>query len=163
MPFRKWLPWLALASVVLGAASTLLSLQSSPALLKQIARRRMDMAQLQELQRRQAGDRRALDAYEKLESRTAPALKFLAAKAGLQPAPQIRQRDDQPAAGGWTLRSVEMQFEPAKMAAVASFIQMAGEGRPPWRLVECSLTAAGPQPGMARINLAMETLEKKAP
>jgi heme exporter protein D len=163
MRFNKTLPWIALASVILGLATMMYSLHATPALLKQISRRQADIAQLQSLQQQRAENRSAIQLYEQLSTKKAVPLKDLAASAGLPSAPEVRLRDDAPAAGGWIVRSADVQFESIRLADLAHFLKIAQNSRPPWRLRECTLTAVGSAPGEARASLAMETLEKKSP
>ncbi len=160
---REMLPLLAGAALFAGLALTLWAGVKTPAWLGQMARRQADHSKLLDLQAQAQTSRSALELFETLPSKKAPPLKELVSQAGITSAPDIRPREDSPAAEGWTVRSSELSFEQVRLADLARLIKLAAQARPPWRLRECVITASEQAPGDGRVTLALETLEKTAP
>lgn len=160
-PFR--LLWASLAVFAAGLFLTVQSTLTWPRSARQLRGRIATLEQLRELERAQGHDEEAVALFDRLPAKKPLALNELAAELlpGVQSS--IRLRESRPAAAGWTVRNVEASFENVRLADLSRFLEraLAASDRPPWRLVECSITAS-PQggAGTGRASLTLEALEK---
>lgn len=156
-PYLRW--WYALA-LLLGVVAVGLTVQTAtgtPRALAQLARRHGDLLQLHGLAERHAGTRRAVQTFE-----AAPAgvTDLVAWCAGSWPAlkPEITEREVRPLQPGWAVRRVDVRLADATLAEVGQLMAGVEALRPPWRVVDLQLEAAGGEPGRGRAGLVLETV-----
>ncbi len=166
----KRYPPLPIAAGVVLATGLLLTLQSAlvaPEQFRILRKRTDDLRQLRELQGATAKDRSAIAQFDQLPTRSPAPLADLAKSALSNTAAHLRLRESRPALAGWTVQSVEVSFDSARLADVSHFLALAEEQpaearnrRPPWRLKEITVSASEQTPGVGRATLVLEALEK---
>jgi hypothetical protein len=152
---------LAAVACALGIVLTADSFIQTPPFADVMKRKYADLDRLLALQRDRARDLAAIDAFNQLPAKTPTPLAELANAALPGNHPAIHQRETRPAAGGWSIRSVEVSFDSVKLSDLARFLAKAEEARPPWRLAEFNATALEQSPASARISVVLEALEKR--
>ncbi|TAN39214.1 MAG: hypothetical protein EPN23_00385 [Verrucomicrobia bacterium] len=156
---QLWLGAAALA-VTLGVALALHALSTLSDDLRRIERKAGDLATLQKIAADWRANQQAVQPFEALASKQPMPLAELFAQHVPGVTPSIRQREARPALAGWQARRTEVKGE-APLADLVQFLRAAADARPPWQLVEFDLTAAERAPGVARVTLVLEALEKK--
>jgi hypothetical protein len=148
------------AACLAAAALTLQSIYTAPATARRLRRKAADLELLRGLAADQVRNAAAIAMFEALPSKTPPPLGELVNTAVPGARYNLRLKESRPAQAGWSVRSIEISFEELKLSDLATFLERAENKRPPWRLVECSLTASGESPGRGRAVLVLEGLEK---
>jgi hypothetical protein len=151
---------LGIAVCATAVLMTLQSLLAAPASVRHLRKKNEDVEALRSLREDQARSEAAIDLFEKLPSRTPPPLGELVNIAMPGARYNLRLKESRPAPFGWMVRSVELSFEDLPLASLAPFLERAENRRPPWRLVECHLTASDQAPGRGRAVLVLEGIEK---
>ncbi len=154
------LPGAAAAACIAAVALTAQSLYTAPAAARQLRRKAADLELLRALAADQVRNEAAIAMFEALPSKTPPPLGELVNTSVPGARYNLRLKESRPAKAGWSVRSIEISFEDARLADLAPFLERAGSRRPPWRLVACDLTASGESPGRGRAVLVLEGLEK---
>ena len=157
----KIIGWTAAVVLLAGVAATVQTVRATPEKTRQLERKIADLGRLRTWQAEHLDDLAALQPFEALKSPTPVSLADLAKKSFTDARPDVRFREARPAAGGWRVNTADVLLEKVRMADVSLFILAAENQRPPWKLVECSMTADGPSPGYGRAVLVFEALEKK--
>ncbi|MCX7007357.1 MAG: hypothetical protein NTY53_08935 [Kiritimatiellaeota bacterium] len=157
MQIRQGLALTVLAGGLVLALYTLSTLSDA---LHKLDRKTADLATLKRLAVDWHSSQQALAPFEALATKQPPSLTELAAKTLPGITPNIRQRESQAAANGWSVRRMEMKFD-APSAVLGNFLAAAEAARPPWRLVEFDLVAGVPAPDSVRATFLLEALEKK--
>ena len=157
----KALHGVALAVLALGVALTVQSIRTTPQKVRQFKRKAADLVHLADLQRGRLRDQAAMGMFEKLSSKKPVSIAELA-KSYASLRPDIRLREAKPAAGDWVVRSADVTCEGAKLSDAALLILTLENQRPPWKLIECGITAGDQGAGYGRASLVFEALEKKS-
>ena len=152
---------LAAVACGVGIVLTVDSIFQAPQYADVMKRKYADLDRLLALQRGGTRDLAAIDAFNQLSPKTPTPLADLASSALPGSRPAIHQRETRPAAGGWSVRSMEVSFDSVKLADLSRFLAKAEESRPPWRLAEFNATALEQAPASARISVVLEALEKR--
>ena len=157
----KIIAWAAMAALLAGVAATVQSVRATPEKTRQLERKVADLGRLRKWQEERQDHLAALQPFEALKSPSPVLLADLAKKSFADARPDVRFREARPAADGWRVNTADVLLEKVRMADVSLFILAAENQRPPWKLVECSMTAGEQSPGYGRAVLVFEALEKK--
>ena len=158
----KIIGWTAAAVLLAGVAATVQTVRATPEKTRQLERKTVDLGRLRAWQEEHLDDLAALQPFEGLKSTEPVSLADLAKKSFADARPDLRFRESRPAAGGWRVDTADVLLEKVRMAEVSLFVLAAENQRPPWKLVECSMTAGEQAPGYGRAVLVFEALEKKS-
>ena len=158
----KIIGWTAAVVLLAGVAATVQSVRATPEKTRQLERKVADLGRLRKWQAEHLDDLAALQPFETLKSREPVSLADLARKSFADARPDLRFRESRPAAGGWRVNTADVLLEKVRLPEVSLFVLAAENQRPPWKLVECSVTASGQSPGYGRAVLVFEALEKKS-
>mgnify|MGYP001766342341 CR=1 FL=1 len=153
----------SLAVFAAGVFLTAQSVLTWPSCSRQVRGRLATLDQLRELERGLGRDEEAVAIFAKLPVKRPAALDDLVADGFPGVSSSVRQRESRPAAAGWTVRSMDISLEGARLADLSRFLEkaLASGERPPWRLVECGVTASAQgAAGTGRVSLTLEALEK---
>ncbi len=158
----KVIGWIAAVVLLAGVAATVQSVRATPEKTRQLERKVTDLGRLRKWQTEHLDDLAALGPFEALKSREPVSLADLAKKSFTETRPDLRFRESRPAAGGYRVNTADVLLEKVRLAEVSLFVLAAENQRPPWKLVECSMTASEQAPGYGRAVLVFEALEKKS-
>ena len=158
----KIIGWTAAAVLLAGVAATVQTVRATPEKTRQLERKTVDLGRLRAWQEEHLDDLAALQPFEGLKSTEPVSLADLAKKSFADARPDLRFRESRPAAGGWRVDTADVLLEKVRMAEVSLFVLAAENQRPPWKLVECSMTAGEQAPGYGRAVLAIDAVGKKS-
>lgn len=148
---------LAFGLAVAALGLTVQTLRNSPRALAQLARQHGDLLQLHGLAERHAHTRRAVQAFEAAPDGVTNLVAWGAERwPALQP--EVSEREVRPLRPGWAVRRVDVRLADATLAEVGSFLAGLEALRPPWRVVDLQLEAAGGEPGRGRAGVVLETV-----
>lgn len=74
----------------------------------------------------------------------------------------VRSTESRPAVPGWTLHKVNVDLTDLSGSELGRWLEAAAAAKPPWAVVECTLTAAPVQGRLAKAGLVMEAVERDA-
>lgn len=153
---------LAGVSLVAGLLLTVRSLGTIPRTLELWERKASDIKALYALQTQAERNRRILNGYSDYPS--APvSLETLTRTVLPDRGLTVRITESLPCVPGWTLRKVSVELTDIAGDDLEKWLQAGAAARPPWAVVECTLTAA-PVPGrLSKAALVMETVERPSP
>jgi hypothetical protein len=98
----------------------------------------------------------AMRVFEGLSNTSPVPLADLCHAAVSNTTPEIRERESRNLVSGWTLQQMEVVFSEVNLNLIPGFLQAAEIQRPPWRLVECTLTSSRRADGLGRAVLVLE-------
>ncbi len=161
MKKAKNLSFLYPAAGLLAVVAIWLTARTASGILRdvgQLARRRSDLIQLQGLAERQA---RQQSAFQTVAASGGTPVDLATWLREQQPALafDISNRESVSLREGWSVRRVDARLADATLADISSLLTRLESLRPPWRLVEVTLTA-GASPGRGRVALLLETLAR---
>jgi hypothetical protein len=146
--------------LAVGVILTAGTLARHAELARKLDRRAADAVRLERLFAEAGRSRAALEAYEDLGNRRPADLARLVDAAWPGGTAEIRESSPEPAIEGWRIRRAHVILPAAAPAQVGRLVESAADGRPPWILRECSVTALRELPGLARIVMVFEALEQ---
>ena len=126
--------------------------------MAQLKRQAADCEKLLDFAAREQRLAAAKEAYAGMDRKRAVPLADLVRSALPDSHVDVRPRDSAPLADGWSLRSADVTLDDASFADAGKLMVEAARVRPPWRVVECSVTP-GARPGAGRVSLMMEAIE----
>jgi hypothetical protein len=145
----------SLAVFAAGLFLTAQSVLTWPSAARQLRGRIATLEQLRALEGGLGRDDEAVAMFDKLPVKRPAALDDLAARCFPGVQSSIRQRESRPAAAGWTVRSMDVALEGARLADLSRFLEEALAGG------EFGITtSAQGNPGTGRVSLTLEALEK---
>lgn len=149
----------AAAVAAAGILSALLILSDRPRVRELWLRRSHDLQTLQALEARAHRLQEVLQGYEHFPA-TARPLEELARETVPHARLLIRNTEIRPSQPGWQIRKCTLEFTGLQGDELGRWITACNACRPPWALVECTLTS-GPVTGqLAHAVLALETAER---
>lgn len=155
----------ALALCALGLLLTLRAIRLTPSGEDQIRRKLADLEQVRWLQAEQARREAAVAFFDRLPVKSPIPMRELVGRVIGGAPPALHAKEARRAVAGWVVRSVELTFDQIALPDISRLVLAArGEGdRPPWRLVDCQITASEQGPDYGRATLEFEALEKSLP
>ena len=72
----------------------------------------------------------------------------------------IQEPQSRPTIEGWAVRRIEVIFNEIELKKLADFLVRAESQRPPWRLVEGSISSLSNSGGSGRVSIVLEALDK---
>jgi len=149
----------AIAACVVGVVLTVQSARATPEAAAQLKRKAVDYGRLLALaggQDKLAAAKRVFDGLDR--KRAVPIADLVQSELpGVRA--EVRPRDAAPLVDGWSLRSADVTLEDVDFAVVSRLLVAAAATRPPWRPAEIAVTASD-RPGVGRVSLMMEAVEK---
>lgn len=150
----------ALAVFLAGILTSIVTIRQNLVLSEKIRNKKETLSQLAAIKQTRDRHQAALRVFEALSNAAPAALANLGRAAVTNATPEIRERESRNLAAGWTLRQMEVVFSEVDLNQVPCFLHMAEQGRPPWRLVECTLASSRQADGLGRAVLILEAAEK---
>ena len=150
---------IAYALTGLSLLITARTLTSLPQRLAQVARRHGDVLQLQGLAERNAVNESAVKAFAETGDGVTDLSGWLREKwPGWSI--DVQERETVPLRPGWSAHRVDVRLADATLADAGRLWTSLEALRPPWRVVECQVTASEPIPGRGRMTLVVETVKR---
>ena len=147
-------------AISLAAAALWLSahnLANIPVRLAQLVRRHGDVLQLEGLVSKSEADRAAFAAVAATTNQPPDPEGWIRLRL---PGVELEVHDRETVAlrPGWTVRRVDVLLPDIELATLGQLLASAEGLRPPWRTVECQITAREGVPGRGRVALVWEGL-----
>lgn len=143
-----------------GLALSAGTLARGVSLRRKLERREAESARLQRLYEEAGRLRGAVQSYEELGAGGPVELAGLVDAAWPGVVAEVREGAAEPLGGGWRIRRAHVMVAAGSPRGIGRLAEAAGASRPPWTLVECAVTALKEQPGLARVALLFEAIEK---
>ncbi|MBU4198470.1 MAG: hypothetical protein KKG09_08820 [Verrucomicrobia bacterium] len=152
----------ATLALIAGIGLTVASLRQATSLAQSLRGRVAVVAELQAMERAKDRYSAAVRRFEALSNTAPVSLSGLAAATVTNATPDIREIESKPLDQGWVLIRSEVIFNDLNLDQLPAFAHAVESQRPPWRLVECSITASTQTDGFGRVVLILEALSKQA-
>lgn len=150
-------------TIAIGLVLAVLTVREHPADSRKLRKRLEVLEQLESLRQEQARRNAAVQTFTAIGyAATAPLADLAAAQLTNTP-PEIKEHDARALTNGWTVRQADVVFNEVNLAGLPGFLHAAETQRPPWRLVECHITASRQRDGQGRVALTMETVSRRSP
>ena len=152
-----------LTTIVFVAALVLTwqSIRITPQDIAHLQRKQADHHQLLSIEEQHRRDLATVQAYEQLDATTKKSLSALLSESFSGYKIEIHPRSETPVLNDWLLKNVDVTLDEIPLAMLAAFLKRAEDARPPWRATEYNISASDRQYGYGRVNLLMETIERK--
>lgn len=150
----------ALAVFLAGMLAAMTTLRQNLELRGKIQGKIETLIQLKAMQQTRDRHQAALRVFEGLSNAQPVSLASISRAIITNTAPEIRERETRNLAAGWTLWQMEVAYSDIELDQLPGFLQTAATQRPPWRLVECTLTSSRHADGWGRAVLIMEAVGK---
>ena len=150
----------ALAVFLIGILAAIATLRQNLDLCGKIRNKIETLAQLVAMKQTHDRHQAALRVFEGLSNAAPVSLASMSRAIVTNATPEIRERESRNLTAGWTLWQMEVAFNEINLSQIPGFLQTAEMQRPPWRLVECTITSSRQADGLGRVVLIMETAGK---
>ncbi len=163
---KNGLRFLIIGALVLLATGLLWTIgtgQAQHAFRQRMDRRLQDLERLQQLRQAQARPLQVRAALEALPQGVPPELNRLLAEYGPDATADVRRRDTVSVGTGWQARRWEVHFDSVDLHALADWLRVLEQQRPPWRLIEGEWHSSDHPAGYARVTLILEGLHQTTP
>ncbi|MFH1476870.1 MAG: hypothetical protein ABIH24_05205 [Verrucomicrobiota bacterium] len=150
----------ALAVFLAGILTAIATIRQNLDLRGKIRNKIETLAQLVELQQTRARHQAALRVFEGLSNSVPVPLAGISRATVTNITPEIRERESRTLTAGWTLWQMEVVFNEVNLNQIPVFLEATAMQRPPWRLVECTLTSSRQADGFGRAVLILEAVGK---
>lgn len=153
---------LAGASLAAGILLTIGSIRTLPRTLELWDRKAADIQALAAMQELADQNRRILAEYASYPP-APPSLETLTHTIMPGRSLTVRVTELLPCVPGWTFRKAGVEFNDIAGEDLGKWLQAGAAARPPWAVVECTLTAAPVAGRLSKAALVMETVERPSP
>jgi hypothetical protein len=150
----------ALAVFLAGVLAAIAAIRQNLDLRGKIQNKIETLNQLVSVQQTRDRHQAALRVFEGLSNASPVSLADLGRVTVTNAMPEIRERASRNLTAGWTLGQMEVVFSEVNLSQVPDFLQAAEMQRPPWWLVECTLTSSRKADGLGRAVLILEAVGK---
>ena len=150
----------ALAVFLAGVLASIATIRQNLDLRGKIRNKIETLAQLVAMKQMRDRHQAALRVFEGLSNASPVSLASMGRAIVTNATPEIRERESRNLTAGWTLRQMEVVFSEVNLSQVPGFLQAAEMQRPPWRLVECTLSSSRQADGLGRVVLILEAAGK---
>ena len=150
----------AAAFPLLGLWLSAQTLRKTPVTIGHISTKCAALEELRGFGKGNASTQSAQQALDELSVQEAPPLRQIVARFLPDASAEIREEDPEPLQGGWSVRRSDVVCNHVRLETLAKLVAALESERPPWRLRECTITAAGEEPGFGRVTLRLEALHR---
>ena len=159
---NTWIEWTALVVLAIGVFAAVQAFGATTAMARRADRLMKDAAALRALEQQHKPALDALSRAADLGGQQPAPLPDLVAQILPDAKPEVREKDPLNVEGSLSLRSVELGFGNMPLPALSRLLNDAATQQPPWQMAECSITPSEREPGMGRVTLVFDTLQKGA-
>jgi len=152
---------LAVILLLAGLALTYGNIRATPAWVRQLVAKAAILHELRARERTHASNLAAAIRLEEERAYQPVRLGSIFELSLPSARPDIRPLEGRELENGWSLRRSEVILQAVRLSELGGALQAAEDSRPPWRLVECAVSASDQGPGVGRVTLVMQALEKK--
>ncbi len=152
----------ALLLFVAGVVWTAFTLSRMSVYERRLADRQNDLRTLRVLELERNRQQGAIRAFDMLDDDAPASLNAIASIHFGGVLLEIRARTTIELPNGWNVKRVELVCADAPLDRLPAFLQAAESGRPPWRLIDCDITASRTDGGAGRLVLGLEALSGQA-
>jgi hypothetical protein len=114
------------------------------------------IARLREVQARMARYDGAVAQFDALGAVSSEPLAPLVRSVFPDDRAEVRERESMPPVSGWTVRRMDVVLGEVDLQRLGLLLQKLEDGRPPWRLRECTIKASRQAPGRGKVTLVLE-------
>jgi len=160
---KRAISFLWIAAWCVMAAALLLSVANWrhwPKQRKVLQRRLRDLNTLEHMPAPDDALQRMEALFDPFPARETVSLEAMAVEKVPSGRADIRRKEQRAIRDGWKVTRYDVIFNDAVLREVSDFITAAETVRPPWRIVECHITAATGAPGKGRVTMVLEGLRQ---